>query len=297
MDTLRSILVGIDFTSACKAALAEAVRISKWNQAPICAVHVIESLVLSDLEEAVGGHDPNFRETVLADTRAAWREFAGGISGAANVPIDLRIAQPAEGIAAAIAEYKADLVVMGVRGTSEGEGAGTLATHAARYASCQTLLVQPGHAGGFRRIVVAVDFSEPSRHALETAMRVAVQDGAEVHAIHIYNPPWFRLHYRSSTPQATSDYRKQFLDGLGRRLEQFCDPGDPEVQWVAPKFHVIDHRSHGEGIVEFALAHQADLVVLGTRGHTNLRDLLLGSTAERVLRSAPCSILAVPPNC
>jgi universal stress protein E len=122
-----------------------------------------------------------------------------------------------------------------------------------------------------------------------------VQDDAVVHAVHIFNPPWLRLHYRSATPQATSDYRKQFLDGLARRLERFCDPGDPETRWVKPTFHVLEHRSHGVGIVDFALANAADLVVLGTRGRTNLRDLVLGSTAERVLRHAPCSILAVPP--
>ncbi|MBM4361664.1 MAG: universal stress protein, partial [Deltaproteobacteria bacterium] len=40
----------------------------------------------------------------------------------------------------------------------------------------------------------------------------------------------------------------------------------------------------------------ADLVVLGTRGRTNLRDLFLGSTAERVVRECPCSVLAVPPG-
>jgi nucleotide-binding universal stress UspA family protein len=39
----------------------------------------------------------------------------------------------------------------------------------------------------------------------------------------------------------------------------------------------------------------ADLIVLGTRGHTNLRDVLLGSTAERALSESTCSILAVKP--
>ena len=294
MDTLRSIVAAIDFTECSRAALEEAVRIARFNQAPLHAVHVIETLVLADLAEAVGGVDPGFRDTIFADTRAAWQEFSAGVEGVAGTALDIRIDQPAEGLAAAVASHRADLLVLGVRGTSEGQGAGMLATHAVRRAKVKTLLVQPGHSGAYRRIVVAVDFSETSRQALIAAMRIAVQDNASVHAVHVFNPPWLRLHYRSATPQATSDYRKQFLDGLARRLERFCDPGDPETRWVKPMFHVIEHRSHGVGIVDFALGNSADLVVLGTRGRTNLRDLVLGSTAERVLRQAPCSILAVP---
>lgn len=295
MDTVRSIVAAVDFTDSSRAAVEEAVRIARFNQAPLHAVHVIETLVLADLEEAVGAADPAFRDTILSDTRAAWQEFSAGIEGVAGALLDIRIDQPAEGVAAAVAAHQADLLVMGVRGTSEGQGAGMLATHAVRRAKVKTLLVQPGHSGAYRSIAVAVDFSETSRDALLAAMRIAVQDGAAVHVVHIFNPPWIRLHYRSATPQATSDYRKQFLDGLARRLERFCDPGDPETRWVKPSFHVLEHRSHGVGIVDFALGNGADLVVLGTRGRTNLRDLVLGSTAERVLRHAPCSILAVPP--
>jgi hypothetical protein len=48
--------------------------------------------------------------------------------------------------------------------------------------------------------------------------------------------------------------------------------------------------------VQYAQGVGADLIVLGTRGRTNLRDLLLGSTAEKVLRDSVCSVLAVHPE-
>jgi nucleotide-binding universal stress UspA family protein len=56
------------------------------------------------------------------------------------------------------------------------------------------------------------------------------------------------------------------------------------------------YPGHGRGITEFVQQIGGDLAVLGTRGRTNLRDLLIGSTAERVLRDAACSILAVRPE-
>jgi nucleotide-binding universal stress UspA family protein len=61
-------------------------------------------------------------------------------------------------------------------------------------------------------------------------------------------------------------------------------------------YEIFDYQGYGAGITEFVKQVNGDLVVLGTRGRTNLRDMLLGSTAERVVRDAPCSILAVKPE-
>ena len=58
---------------------------------------------------------------------------------------------------------------------------------------------------------------------------------------------------------------------------------------------VVEEFSYGRGICEYAKERAADLVVIGTHGHTNLRYMLLGSTAEKVLREVHCSVLAVKP--
>ena len=57
--------------------------------------------------------------------------------------------------------------------------------------------------------------------------------------------------------------------------------------------HLHEHQSYGCGIVEFATSHDAALIVFGALGTSNLRDMLLGSTAERVFRETPCSVLAI----
>ncbi len=59
---------------------------------------------------------------------------------------------------------------------------------------------------------------------------------------------------------------------------------------------MFDFIGQSGGIIEFTRQVAADLVVLGTRGRTKLRDMLLGSTADRVVREAPCSILTVKPE-
>jgi nucleotide-binding universal stress UspA family protein len=51
-----------------------------------------------------------------------------------------------------------------------------------------------------------------------------------------------------------------------------------------------------EAILEHVTETHADMVVLGTRGKTGLRELLIGTTAEKIVQHAPCSILAVKPD-
>ena len=50
------------------------------------------------------------------------------------------------------------------------------------------------------------------------------------------------------------------------------------------------------GVLEFAALVNADVVAVGTRGRSNLRDVVLGSTAEKVLRDSVCAVLAVKPR-
>jgi universal stress protein E len=58
---------------------------------------------------------------------------------------------------------------------------------------------------------------------------------------------------------------------------------------------VTKAASHGHGIAEYARRMHANLLVLGTKGRSNLRYVLLGSTVERLLREIPCSALVVRP--
>ena len=59
---------------------------------------------------------------------------------------------------------------------------------------------------------------------------------------------------------------------------------------------VMERVNIREAIVDHVNERKADLVVLGTRGKTGLRELLIGTTAEKVVSNAPCSILAVKPD-
>lgn len=297
MSRWQSIVVGVDFTPCSATALKQAVRVAERNQARLEAVHIIETLVVTDLEEALTPFQADIRAGLVRDARRDWQGFTAEIPGATTLELAVEIDNPVTAILRRVRAQPADLLVLVTHGTSRSDrGAGTLATACIRKAMASVLLVRDSHAGPFRSVVACVDFSATSRKALEHAVRMAAQDGAALHVLHVFHAPWHRLHYRAPTPQASPDYQKQYRDGLRRRLEAFCEPCLAQMAHLKPQYEVFDYQGHGWGITEFIKQVDGALVVLGTRGRTNLRDVLLGSTAERVVRDAPCSILAVKPE-
>ncbi|HMN41275.1 MAG TPA: universal stress protein [Phycisphaerales bacterium] len=298
MQSLESVVVGVEFSPGSAGALRQAIRIATWNRAAVHAVHVIDTLVAEELGEALAAFQPNAREGLIADATRAWGVFASAIEGAAGVSMDVRIDHRVRGILAAAREARADLLVVGACGArEEGAGVGQVALSCARHAMSRVLLVRETQGEPFKTIVACVDFSPTSRSALSQAARVATQDGAALHVLHVYEAPWHQLHYRAPTPEAADPrFQKQYRDGLERRLREFAGGLGREIEYLAPTFALLEWRGHRSGIVEYAGKNGADLIVLGTRGRTNLRDVVMGSTAEKVLRESACSVLAVKPE-
>lgn len=175
-------------------------------------------------------------------------------------------------------------------------GFGTVATACVRKSVADVLLVRDTQPGPFRTVVAAVDFSETSATVLARAALFAAQDGAELHVLHVFAAPWHQLHYRALTPLVPPHLQMQYRDALERRLAEFARPALDAHAALRVRLAVYDYAGHRSGIVEYAGSVAADLVVLGTRGRTNLRDILLGSTAEKALAESHSSILAVKPE-
>lgn len=301
---IASIVVGTDFTACSAVALGQAIRIAAWSPPPaegaaakVHVVHVIDTTVVIEIESALSAMQQGIREGLTRDAERAWVEFAKSIPGAGGLPIEVPINNRIVGILKCARENKADLLVVGAFGDRAPDvGFGTVATACVRKSMADVLLVRDTHKGPFKTIVAGVDFSENSAKALARAALFAARDGAELHMLHVFAAPWRRLHYRAPEPMAPPHLQKQYRDGLERRLAGFARPITDTYPGLRLRTVCYDYNGHRSGIVEYAKSVAADLVVLGTRGRTNLRDLLLGSTAEKALGESPCSILAVKPE-
>lgn len=298
MDNIGSIVVGIDFSPSSRAALAQALRAAG---ARVLAVHVIDTLVVVELQEALSPMVQEIQDSLLEDAKEAWAKFATDLPGKQGTEFEIVINNQLVGLLDRVSGRSADILMLGVRGASAkgggSWGAGGLAADAVRRCPVMVMLVREGQEGVFRNVVVGVDFSATSKRAAEAAARIAARDGATLNVVHVFQPPWARFHYRAPTAATSPEFQQQFRDGLRQRLEEFCGLGELCGRaGVTPRYHLVEGRGHGAGLTEFAKSSGADLVVLGKRGRTNLREVLLGSTAERVVRDAPCSILAVKPE-
>jgi nucleotide-binding universal stress UspA family protein len=294
MNKLRTILVGADFSPASATALKQAMRIAKWSQSGVKVVHVLETLLVLDLQEAMSVMQEDIVNALNEDARKSWQEFAAAIPGASELPFETEINSAVAALTRRAGEPGVGLLVIGTHGPEVKKAVGPVASGCVRRAPSDVLLVQDPHSRPYTTVIVGVDFSETSRRAVEQAAAVATRDGATLYIIHAYSVPWKKSAFKKSASVADLDVR--YRDMLLARLQEFCKPLGAEMTYLQPRFQLIEHDSHGHGIGQFARQIGADLVVLGKRGKTNLRDILLGSTAERVLRDAPCSILAVHPT-
>ena len=143
----------------------------------------------------------------------------------------------------------------------------------------------------FRAILVPTDISADAAAALDLAIELATDGGAAIHLLHAYEIPISAVspYGIEVPPSLATDVR----DAAARRLEQSA--AKVRSRGVHCDAHLI-HAPPVDGIVDAAGSLRADLVVMGTRGLTGLKHVLLGSVAERTIRSAPCPVLTVKPR-
>jgi nucleotide-binding universal stress UspA family protein len=139
-----------------------------------------------------------------------------------------------------------------------------------------------------RTVLVALDFSDPSLAALERACELARESGATLHLLHCYEIPTPGLEqYRIALPETVWE---RIHAGAEQRLAALAEKTAAAGLQVTSE---VSAEAPGHAIAEVARRVHADLVVLGTHGASGVKHLLLGSVAERTVRTAPCNVLVV----
>jgi nucleotide-binding universal stress UspA family protein len=139
-----------------------------------------------------------------------------------------------------------------------------------------------------RKILVPTDFSTHSSKAIETATGLAKVFGAKVHLLHAYHLPM--LVGMPDEVVIPPDFWTTVRDAAARKLEKAAQ--QVKAAGVEVETHLVEFVP-SDAIVQTAKDLGVDLIVIGTRGLTGLKHVLLGSVAERTLRLAPCPVLAV----
>ena len=296
MKTFHHIIAAVDFTPSCRAALHEAVRRALLDGSQITAVHVMDELLVKELKKALSVDEATVRKEWLAKLR----RFVDESDVAADlVNTEVRVGHPFLELVQACATHSADLLVMGARGSKDEPGRiGTIAAKCVRKAPVDVLIVRKSQKGPFKHVVACVDFSENSAKAVQFALHVADQDKAGLDCLHVYQSAvTMALDYGGfATPLPPMETDDQALAAMQKELDAFLEPFTRKTGTLSVKHQIKESPNIREAILDQISQSQADLVVLGTRGKSGLRELLIGTTAEKILQHAPCSILAVKPD-
>ena len=281
---IERILAGIDLGSDTGRVLAYAALFAKEMGASLDLLSVIDYLVTPPTYLAPYMEEE--KRTVEGKFRVWSKELqAYGVT----TETEVMVGRLNESFEAAVQKVKADMLVLGFR------------SHAFRRSSSERLrkgiampvLVVKGRksesagigAVTVRKILCAVDFSEMSEKALNMAKALGDLFSAEVDAVHVL--PSHVLEERVKTESARERARKELLDHAGDRLNALLRDAGIENTGL------IEEGDPYKRIVSFSEAIESDLIVLGARGLSFIKGILIGSVTDAVLKSSPCPVLVV----
>ena len=286
----RRIVVAVDRSSPVTQAIELAMRLARRNESELLFVHAVDYSLLS--EEC----DPAIIDAVTRNGKEILRR-AKEHAADSGVPsrtallegrADYAVTRYAEEIAA-------DAIVVGTRGPSASERffLGSTAQGILRLAVAPVFIVHDAPlppSSSFKRIVVAIDDSDPADAAIELGTRLAVMDGSRLAFCHVVDEDTL-YEEAASFGGATYPVLHEWLDeaailsrsaagraeGIGvRGVETSVLTGDPVSE-----------------ILNFAATQLADLIVIGAHGRRGLRHLVMGSIVQAVVRRSATPVLVV----
>lgn len=282
----RPIVLATDFSEPARNALDHAVVVAREAGAEIHALHVNTVPAVFAGEEELPGRQ-EFAEALARAAEKSLKELSW--------PADIRVQNvvreefsPAHGILGYAEEVQAAMIVLGTHGrTGLSMLMGSVASQVTRGAHIPVLVTgdEEGHRvhpEGIRRVLTATDLSEESVPGLRHAARFAREHDAPLLVVHVMEPQ-YRPPYASAALQGTADLElaqqalAEFLDALGlpsEGVQQEVDTGQPD-----------------EVIVTVAKRETTDLIIVSPHTRSAITRFFMGSTTDRVLRTAPCPVL------
>ena len=140
----------------------------------------------------------------------------------------------------------------------------------------------------FKNIIFPTDFSESSLHALHVADEIADKFNSQLQILHVI----YDMVAYADAAAVTNWYPAMYVD-LEKAAKEELHKVAKKVKFAKDPQLVVRRGVEETEIIRYADEQKADLIVMGTHGRTGVGRLLLGSTAEQVLRHAHCPVLTV----
>jgi len=298
---VHRILVPVDFSRPSLKAIPYALAVSRWFGADVHLLHVVDTtqyppptlLTLPLVPQA----EMNRRLMKQLQATAGMYDTPGG----AIQVLKLREGRAYEEICEVARRLNADLIVIPTHGYTGYKHMflGSTAERVVQHSRCPVLVVRlharhwdgardPRTRKGFKlgKILVPTDFSECSRAGFEYGVQLARDFKAELRLVHVINPHAYPFGDKYAALDAA------------RLMDEAAQAAQKQMRRIAAKSGVrySSEVRRGSSAIEICKAanEDADIIVTSTHGRTGLGHVLIGSTAERVVRYARCPVLVIP---
>jgi nucleotide-binding universal stress UspA family protein len=300
MIVLTNVLVATDFGPTSAAALAYGRALARSFDASLHVLHVVENFFLrstpSDPHAVVAAKTRALHEQLTADDRDSLRASA--------------VVKVSDDVADAITGYARlqtiNVIVLGTHGRTGMQQllVGSVAERVVRTAPCPVITIretgqavvqvhQKSEAAmiALKNILVATDFSEPSDAALSYGRELARTFGAHLLVTHVVDNVMTRAYGGDGFVFADPALQEDVEAAALRQVEALISAEDRQMLGARPV--VLCSNTAAFAIVDYARGNNVDLIIIGTHGRGAVAHLLMGSVAERVVRTAPCPVLTV----
>lgn len=281
----RRILLATDLSGRCDRALDRAALLAAEWKAGLVVAHALEP----DYQAALGAERdlPSWRRESVRREKIAEQQIRDDLAGH-EVPFEVVIeeTEPINLILRTATEFGCDLIVTGTA-RSETFGRfilGATVERVVRRSPIPVLVVKTRARQGYRKVMVATDFSDASREALQNAVALFPRSARVL--LHGYTPVGGTL--APSTQEERAGHQLA-ADACARFLAE----ADLSQEDLA-RLQILVENGRIESLVKaYVYDKGLDLLVVGSHGRSAAVDLLLGSTAGKLLSSAPCDVLVV----
>jgi len=277
------ILVPTDGSDCAQAAVGYAEDLATCYDATVHALSVVDSRVLENAPQA----------DELETERAEIAERACDELSEGGVPVEqaVRTGIPHRAILDHASERDIDLIVMGTHGRTGVERylLGSVTEKVVRLSDVPVLTVKADDDGGatypYTDILVPTDGSGGAEAAVGPAVDVARTYDARLHALSVIDTMAMGVDVRSGViVESLEESAQSAVEAIDERATQAS---------VSAVETAIEHGNPYRGIRSYVEEHDIDLVVMGTHGRSGIERYLLGSVAEKTVRTSPVPVMTV----
>lgn len=294
----KKILVGVNFTDACKEALIQAKKVADHNNAFLEVMHVFPTV---ELNRYVSYYYFDVQPLLRKAQENLEKFVTEAIGATKDIKLSVTEATPHYFLPKYAETHYADLLILGVdHATTEVNDRADFTLRCVRNSNVPTLIVQKSAPLEMAKITACTDFSEAVTPILQNISKITMsqKEQAHVEILHASSPPWLRkrllgyLHHKYDSEEE----RKQYAELIQMQLTHTQKEAQKMIPNTAISTHSMETPDSTIGLLDYIRESNSDLVVLGRAGHglLGLKTNILGSTTDYLIRHSPKSLLIIP---